>query len=484
MRETIVLTDNTPYTDSDISKVKKAYDALKEARIHDLSFNFSSKNIKKRDVIKKVSDEKYETGKYVGFFSGRDEKGNEYDVEIKSRFDNSEGNFFLRCLLEESFSDSIREKELDRFFTDYIYRRSSGGVDDIVNSMVIISFIELFSDLINKGYYKCYKTFGYNDSRINGTIDIPSYIKYDIPFNGKIAYQRREYTRDNDYNRLFLSALNVIKQNKEWNSILSDYYAKNRNFEKQVTDLKYEVSEWDNANGISRLLNNTSQRILHPYLLQYEQLRILARLIVSSLGLRALGSNLGEYQIQGILIDINTLWEFYIKVKILDELQFKYQESRNILCSGNSEGREIRPDFDRGGVVFDAKNKPVWGDVFRKGEWKDDTRKRKDDTIRNDVYQLISYMHILECKKGGFIFPYNKKDNTDSNEIDYDGASRGLRNCGDNERIYLLPLAVPTVKDSGNDLASKELYKKFKDELEENTLDLKNYIKSICQNQS
>ena len=53
-----------------------------------------------------------------------------------------------------------------------------------------------------KGIYKQYCTFEGNDSKVRGKIDIARHIRLNPLFNGKIAYSYREYTINNNTNRL------------------------------------------------------------------------------------------------------------------------------------------------------------------------------------------------------------------------------------------------------------------------------------------
>ncbi|MCZ9999532.1 McrC family protein [Brachyspira hyodysenteriae] len=50
----------------------------------------------------------------------------------------------------------------------------------------------------------------HNDANVKGTIDINRYIKNNIPFNGKISYNTREYSYDNNINQLIRHTIEYI----------------------------------------------------------------------------------------------------------------------------------------------------------------------------------------------------------------------------------------------------------------------------------
>ena len=63
-----------------------------------------------------------------------------------------------------------------------------------------------------KGIYRRYRTYENNDSKLKGRIDVARHIRLNPIFNGNIAYSSREYTADNDMNRMILTAYTSLQK--------------------------------------------------------------------------------------------------------------------------------------------------------------------------------------------------------------------------------------------------------------------------------
>ncbi len=170
-----------------------------------------------------------------------------------------------------------------------------------------------------------------------------------------------------------------------------------------------------------------------------------------------------EKMTTGILFDMNYLWELYLQC-VFNEYcgsigcQLLYQKSENYLfpiAERPGDGEEqnieieqspqkekqvlksIRPDFcfekeEQTILILDAKNKPVWKEVLNTGiltfspDCKDSGHSEnseetdwKNKNIREDIYEVLTYMYVLGCPVGGIICPFNmtnKKNGKDENE--------------------------------------------------------------------
>ena len=55
---------------------------------------------------------------------------------------------------------------------------------------------------------------------------------------------------------------------------------------------------------------------------------------------------------------------------------------------------------------FDKNYSRIYPDFYKPDEWVLDGK-----ISREDLFQLISYMHVMKIPRGGFIFPRNEKEN-------------------------------------------------------------------------
>lgn len=84
-----------------------------------------------------------------------------------------------------------------------------------------------------------------------------------------------------------------------------------------------------------------------------------------------------------------------------------------------------------------AKYKEKWGEVIRTGNW---------DDVREDVFQVMSYMYALKAATGGIVCPFNGeldsyKDKEIYEEINVNGEGYKISKEIE-DRFYVLPLLV------------------------------------------
>ncbi len=88
-----------------------------------------------------------------------------------------------------------------------------------------------------KGIYRRYRTYENNDSKLKGRIDVARHIRLNPIFNGNIAYSSREYTADNDMNRMIPTAYTSLQKRQP---------GLMRELEKKYTPVKDFISQLKN----------------------------------------------------------------------------------------------------------------------------------------------------------------------------------------------------------------------------------------------
>lgn len=155
----------------------------------------------------------------------------------------------------------------------------------------------------------------------------------------------------------------------------------------------------------AKVIHNNLRPVNHPYYSSYKYLQQLCLLILRHQSMQYSQSNSLVY---GILFDGAWLWEEYLWT-ILKPLDFEHPENKTgkggIRLFDNSKNddeeiefskcyRRIYPDFYRENeIILDAKYKHL-----------------ENGFIRDDLYQIISYMHTMKIPCGGFIYPLKKDD--------------------------------------------------------------------------
>ena len=169
------------------------------------SFESYDRDFGKKVICNIINDEKeLYTNSIVGFI-GR----NKTHLSIHSRFaDNGNADYFLHYMLQKVAKINLLSLQhtMD---------------EDSVFDFLIYLFPLYLKKAINQGVYKKYITHKYNDANIRGVIDVNRHIKYNEPFNGKVAYSTREYSYDNEVTQLIRHTIEFIRKYKGGGDILN-----------------------------------------------------------------------------------------------------------------------------------------------------------------------------------------------------------------------------------------------------------------------
>ena len=157
-----------------------------------------SKDLEENIKIFDVINNSIHTNNIMGFISY-----NNTQIKISSRFAfNDNEDYFLHYMLMKVLSLNVVNLEHSKDYDDSF-------------DFLIYMFIHFFQKAIRQGIYKSYQKREYNDANVRGTIDINRHIKNNIPFNGKISYNTREYSYDNNITQLIRHTIEYInKKNK------------------------------------------------------------------------------------------------------------------------------------------------------------------------------------------------------------------------------------------------------------------------------
>ena len=139
----------------------------------------------------------------------------------------------------------------------------------------------------------------------------------------------------------------------------------------------------------------------------------------------------GNRQIYGILFDSAWLWEEYIATLLPQFIHPKNKEKMGGISIFSDRTRIVYPDFydENNGMILDAKYKRL--ESTGKG------------IAREDLYQIISYLHILNAKRTGLIYPATENSNSDNRRIG------SLSGCGG--EVFKFPVMIPQITCSYDD---------------------------------
>ena len=337
------------------------------------SFDRYDRDFENKVICNLINDDKELcTNSIVGFI-GR----NNTHLSILSRFANDDQkDYFLHYMLQKVTSINLinLQHTMDK---------------DSVFDFLIYLFPLFLKKAINQGVYKQYITKKYNDVNVRGVVDINRHIRFDVPFNGKVAYATREYSYDNDITQLIRHTIEFIRKYKDLNDVLT-----------MDDDTKQSINQIISAtpsffpNGLQNIINNNLRPIVHPYYSEYTPLQ---RLCLQILRHDELKYGQKEDEIYGVLIDAAWLWEEYLAILLERSYKhyLKYEGDRFFLFENGHQ--QIIPDYlslDKK-IVADAKYIPLNRETWY-GEEK----------ATSIFYKTITYMYRFCSNKSFLFYPY------------------------------------------------------------------------------
>lgn len=430
---------------SDIENIKqfanKKIKYLKENNLFILSKNSFKDDIENSDIIEldEVNNKIY-SNNLMGFIGYNDTQ-----IKITSRFTpNSDKDYFLHYMLQKVFYSNI-------FNWEYTTER------DYSFDFLIYMFTHFFQKAIRQGIFKSYQKREYNDANVRGVININRHIKNNIPFNGKIAYNTREYSYDNNITQLIRHTIEYI--NTKSRGILNI----NEDIKSGVFQIIEATKRYD-KNKRQSIINKNLKKLNHPYFYEYEPLR---KICIQILRHEELKYGREENKIYGILFDGAYLWEEYIYT-ILKDLDFLHPRNKEKTDGINLLNKKwtVYPDFYNYNkqIVLDTKYKML--------------NKDNDKIDGSDKHQIISYVYTLGAKIGGFVYPSENK------EFSFDNI--GILNREYNKNIledyspsiFKYAFLIPNKKSNEENF---ENINDFKKEIEKSENDFKEKIKNEFQ---
>lgn len=385
-------------------------------------------------VIFNISGNIISTGNIMGFVGYGDT-----ELTIRSRFSNSDGNdWFMQYMLQKVFAINI---------FDLKHANSSDNSLDI-SALMLPYFLQ---KALCQGVYREYTRKEYNDSRVRGAINISRHISENYPFkNGKVAYTTREYTYDNAITQLVRHTIEYIKARKSSAAAVLYSSAETQANIKQIVDATPSYRKSD----LSKVILANSKPKIHPY---YSEYRPLQKLCMQILKGQKVSYGTSKDKIHGLLFDGAWLWEEYLNLTFT-KAGYQHPENRTgkgkIHVFKNRSGFSRYPDFIKQDTIADAKYKVL----IRNSE-----DLIYEDLSRDDLNQMISYLHITSSRTGIFVSPLNFRVlNHETGKYYPEDAfcARVGELFGDGGEIFVIGLNIPqecaSYKDFSEHMAKNE----------------------------
>ncbi len=349
----------------------------------------------------------WKSGQYIGLLEYEGKR-----VTITSRFDERNPQpFFLWYLMENFLGESMISLES----ISGTYEKS------FFDQLLAVRMAVRIQQAFKKGGLRAYQSFCRNDTKISGVMDIPRHIRENLDLdNSRMAYRTQAYSLHNHWNILFLQADALAC--RRFPDLMRRLKRRLPEYSAALRTLSQAAPSWEEAR-LSQVLSRTEQRLSNPIYRDCEPVRQAARAI-----LRRLGTDLGKggtSAVTGVFLDMDRLWERLLEDMLFSGAEKPFSQQSRLVLNGHML---IRPDFyfPNPRMVLDAKNRPVWemtlpsdSEMAREsapghfkagspeGKWSE--RTEPPDAIRDNVYQVLSYMLALNCSQGGIVFPSHNR---------------------------------------------------------------------------
>lgn len=360
-----------------------------------------------------INNDYLQTGDLLGFIGI-----NNCQITISSRFSKGDKeDYFLHYMLQKVFNINM------------LNLQHSASSDNVFDFLAYI-FPHYLKRALKQGVYKQYTHKNYNDSNIKGSININTHIKHNIPFAGKIAYNVKEYTTDNNITQLIRHTIEYIRSSYMYSVLKTDI-----DTEAYVSQICSATPSY-NKRALEQILNKNIKTINHPY---YTEYRILQKLCIQILQHKRLKYGASDNKIYGLLFSGSWLWEEFLYKTILSECGFNHP-----LNKAGKGGIYLfqKPDYEENEKYSRCKRYP---DYFKDGCILDAKYKHLDKNIidRNDMHQIISYMYVEKASIGGFIYPKSEEERatTSNATVKLIGNLRGYEG-----KIFNIGVPIPSNK--------------------------------------
>ena len=363
------------------------------------------------------------TGNVMGFV-GR----NDTQLTIASRFAKdaeAKRDFFLHHMLHKVFRLNIVNFAVPKDDRDDLY------------DFLLYLFPSHLLPAMRQGLYKEYRLIEHNDANVKGTIDVARHLRRNNPFAGKVAYNTREYRHDNAVTQLVRHAIEHIKAHPWGPCILRN----SSEMSDAVNQIEFHTPAY-NRNERRRVINaNLTRPVRHPYFTEWRRLQQLCLRILRH---DRLTFGADKDKVYGLIFDGAWLWEEYLNV-MFREIGINIKHPLNKKRKGGdkifADGQKIYPDFIK---VKETKGNDVLTAHFVADAKYKHIDRKGEEAMREDYYQVITYMYRYECNQSCLLFPY------DGDATDWVNSKQPREILGNTTGRWLWELGLPVPQEQSD----------------------------------
>jgi 5-methylcytosine-specific restriction enzyme subunit McrC len=326
-----------------------------------------------------------QTGNYVGRFTFQ-----KVEFDIRSRF----GNAFMQRML--NFANDIY---VDDGFT--AAERVGADKTDYARALLFMMFVQALEKAFLLGLPKAYRSVEHHGLALRGRIDIPRFVRHDLPFVGKVSTVAREQLPSQAIIDVLNRAVNVIDSGEDGGSQMLQ----------RIAHVRTQLSQLRSHMPVGRARIRTAKAdkaLLNPIFTPYRKVLELAEMIIELECAREAAD--GKTGTPGFLINVADLFEIYVgKLLARHFPAWQVGSPAILLHTGRFYQRNIIPD-----IVMehaDGERIAVLDTKYKRMHYRGRGQFGMGDVDREDFFQIATYMsHFkhLPGKRlvvGGLLYP-------------------------------------------------------------------------------
>ena len=295
-----------------------------------------------------------------------------------------------RCAAEDG-EDYFLHYMLQKVFAINLFNIQHTTNQEQIFDFLLYLFPQFLKKALAQGLFKKYRRFEYNDANVKGAIDVNRHIRENIPFRGTVAYTTRSHSYDNEVTQLIRHTIEYLRTKEQGRAVLN-----NDSDTKTYVSQIVSATQSYNLRDRNKIINQNLRPIKHPYFSAYTDLQ---KICLQILRHEAIKFGREKDQVYGILFDGAWLWEEYLNtfLKVCGFHHPKNKESR-----GGIKMFDKPEDED----LFDRNSRRLYPDFWKDDYILDAKYKHLDKGVgREDLYQVVTYMHCMKASNGGFVYP-------------------------------------------------------------------------------
>ena len=337
------------------------------------SFDEYGDKIGDSNIISIVGD-RIVTGNIMGFVGV-----NGTLLDIRSRFAAEDGeDYFLHYMLQKVFAINL-------------FNIQHTTNQEQIFDFLLYLFPQFLKKALAQGLFKKYRRFEYNDANVKGAIDVNRHIRENIPFRGTVAYTTRSHSYDNEVTQLIRHTIEYLRTKEQGRAVLN-----NDSDTKTYVSQIVSATQSYNLRDRNKIINQNLRPIKHPYFSAYTDLQ---KICLQILRHEAIKFGREKDQVYGILFDGAWLWEEYLNT-FLKGCGFHHPKNKE--SRGGIKMFDKPEDED----LFDRNSRRLYPDFWKDNYILDAKYKHLDKGVgREDLYQVVTYMHCMKASNGGFVYP-------------------------------------------------------------------------------